>query len=726
MSIYYWNCASGLVRKWETIRDIVLGESPLVFFVAEADVKFGMDLSFLNINGYRLALNSTFASMGKCRLICFYKESVKRLCHLEEDGNELMVFSANNQIIVGTYRPFKCFDGETISSNFNRLIDNLSHVVKQCSSHKSLVHIVGDLNIDMNNENSPFFRKFQDWLDNFALAQIVKNDTRSRMVSGKLQRSLLDVFITSSSDFKVELDFNSYSDHCILKGYKEKVKSSTNKERVIYYDWRRYSDSRLRELLSMKMISIDLSIEDPDHINDKLVSAITECLNVLVPKRISTIRGSNAVVNPLIQNLKNRKIRAYKLWGKTKDPKHWVSVKELSKKLNREIKIERNRVLSSQLNKDTKSFWSSVNSLMGRNVRNNSVFNINDEKVSNPQVICESFANYFKDKVNSLTKNISLPTFELGSLGVSHSDIKLFSDTEILKAIDSLKPKRSFGFDEIPNKVLKDCKTVIIKCLVGLFNITLSTGKLPRSWKISKITPVHKKGKVDDISNYRPVSLTSSLSKVFEKCILLRLDALDQDTLNGKSQHGFRPHCSTITATLSIQEYIANELDKDNAVFLYSADLTAAFDLLRPSFLMTTLTKIGIDNYISRIIWDFLSDRTGYVCYNGNNSCMFDIPIGCVQGSVLGPRLFNIYMNDLEMSFPSDIFFTSYADDSYVGISCQITELDKTLSKLESIMETHFEILEKRGMVINRSKTEIVVFNRWGDLQFDFPKIGIS
>ncbi len=157
-------------------------------------------------------------------------------------------------------------------------------------------------------------------------------------------------------------------------------------------------------------------------------------------------------------------------------------------------------------------------------------------------------------------------------------------------------------------------------------------------------------------------------------------------------------------------------------MFLYSADLNAAFDLLRPDYLINVLDRIGISRDISRVIGNFLSDRTGYVSFNGCKN----IPIGCVQGSVLGPRLFNIYMSDIESSLPPEVFYTSYADDSYVGVSCDVSDFEKTIPKLEKIMDSHFKQLEDRGMVVNRSKTEIVVFNRWGDLRVDFPNLGLS
>ncbi len=241
MSYCYWNCASGFIRKWDTIKELLSNEQPDVFFVAEADLANGFDLSMLHVQGYAIDLNSTYHIRGKCRLITFHKEQFKRVLSLEENGNELIVLSNNTQVVVGVYRHFKCFDSETVTSNFERLMTNLSSIVRHFSSNATFpILILGDMNVDLSGDEltpSPFYKKLNGWLDNFVLDQLVTEYTRMRLAAGILQVSLLDLCITNFPGFVVRLEFNNYSDHNILRCNNKVVRSSSFKETVTYYDY---------------------------------------------------------------------------------------------------------------------------------------------------------------------------------------------------------------------------------------------------------------------------------------------------------------------------------------------------------------------------------------------------------------------------------------------------------------------------------------------------------
>jgi len=173
------------------------------------------------------------------------------------------------------------------------------------------------------------------------------------------------------------------------------------------------------------------------------------------------------------------------------------------------------------------------------------------------------------------------------------------------------------------------------------------SGTVPKAWKISKIIPIFKKGAKDNISNYRPISNISSLSKVFERGIIAKLKLVPEDQLFGTNQHAFRKGSSTITAGLVFQDFIANKSDNNKLVFAYSADLTAAFDVLRPNLLVKNLLDLSLNPALIRVISNFLSKRSAFVQIGESTSYSWELPIGCVQGSVLGPVLFNIYMRDL-------------------------------------------------------------------------------
>jgi hypothetical protein len=203
------------------------------------------------------------------------------------------------------------------------------------------------------------------------------------------------------------------------------------------------------------------------------------------------------------------------------------------------------------------------------------------------------------------------------------------------------------------------------------------------------------------------------MSKVFERCLLRRIEAhnLDED-----SQHGFRSHHGTTTAGLEVQHHIAKALDARKHVSLYTIDMSAAFDLLRPELMRS---KLEVPKVLKDITMNFLCQRHAYVCVEKENSKVYAIPAGVPQGSVLGPKLFTIYtrgLTELIRSRPNrDIVI--YADDSYV--ICQGNTKDEMMQNLRETLEDHTRWLRGLGMVVNSAKTEVMYFQD-EKLSFDY------
>ena len=234
--------------------------------------------------------------------------------------------------------------------------------------------------------------------------------------------------------------------------------------------------------------------------------------------------------------------------------------------------------------------------------------------------------------------------------------------------------------------MIKDIGLLLLKPLCWLFNSISEHKRIPKAWKISKVIPVFKKGDPKLVSNYRPVSNISSLCKVFERCVLNKLLDLGPSELFGPHQHGFFPNWSATTAGLTIQDYISQGLDDNKVVMMYSADLSAAFDMLRPQSLISILLDLKLNPNLISLIQNYLQDRYSYVQINNSFSSMIRVPLGCVQGSVLGPSLFNIYTRNLGHNFPECFFKISYADDSYVALTCDETEIDDKLNQLSTVL----------------------------------------
>ena len=219
---------------------------------------------------------------------------------------------------------------------------------------------------------------------------------------------------------------------------------------------------------------------------------------------------------------------------------------------------------------------------------------------------------------------------------------------------------------------------------------------------------MHKSGTKTDVSNYRPISNICALSKLYERCVLNRLDEVPFD-IQGENQHGFRTNRGTNTAQVTIQKHLASIMDRKKIALMYSIDMSAAFDLLRADVLEKCTADLP--EGLQWCIQDFLSERRFQVALEEFKSREHTLEVGCVQGSVLGPRLFSIYCRHLEKTIgKSDAKVVTYADDSYVMV--EGVNIDQLRKKAESVMKEHNQFLNSIGMITNPEKTEATIFSK--------------
>ena len=275
--------------------------------------------------------------------------------------------------------------------------------------------------------------------------------------------------------------------------------------------------------------------------------------------------------------------------------------------------------------------------------------------------------------------------------------------------MSSIKVKNSEGFDRIPQRILVDGANELKLPLSILFAKIYDQKKIPEQWLIAKIIPIHKKGAKHHVENYRPVANLCSTSKIFERLILKRIQVIELDNnadLTGKQQHGFKKGKSTTSLALQLQSLIARALDDDNFVLMASLDLSAAFDVVDIGLLMQRLRIIGLPEDILSLIEIWLRNRVYYVEINGQVSKLFDIEHGTIQGSILGPVLYAIFVCPL-----FDLTdLSNFADDNYALTWNKNKELAVTsmVSKLAQIVKW----LSDSGLKVNETKTELCLFYR--------------
>ena len=334
----------------------------------------------------------------------------------------------------------------------------------------------------------------------------------------------------------------------------------------------------------------------------------------------------------------------------------------------------------------------------------------NNQELETDEELAQGFADFFRQKVKTVTESTTIePDVFNGEEKVNVDSVDFFTEEKVFEVMNNLKDKSSYGFDNIPVKVLRDAHQILAKPYHKLLNKIYHQNIIPEQWKTSRILPLHKKGKKNLIENYRPISNLCAGSKMFEKLILTRILEIEEQagiSLTGDNQHGFKKGRSTITASLEIQSRVAALMDQDQYVAVASLDLSAAFDVVNVDLLLIRLKKMGLPTDVISLLESWLKDRQCYVEVRNSCSQYFDSNDGTVQGSILGPVLFSLFMSPLLEK--EDVM--SYADDNYLIRGNKIKEV--ALQRLQFQVQKVQKWLTGSGLKVNVEKTEIVIFHK--------------
>ena len=338
---------------------------------------------------------------------------------------------------------------------------------------------------------------------------------------------------------------------------------------------------------------------------------------------------------------------------------------------------------------------------------------IDNKKVSDPQEITESFNKFFCDIGEQLASNFS---------NNNNSDFKKFlkdpapqsfflrktNVIEIIDTVKKLKNSNSTGHDDFSNKFIKLSLPILAPALVKIFNLSLSSGIYPDKLKIAKVIPIFKKGATTSINNYRPISILSSINKIYEKILYTRLiKYIDKFQLLYKYQYGFRKNHSTDHALIELIDQIRFSIDNNQMTCGIFVDLSKAFDTVNHQILLNKLEHYGIRGKALKLFESYLTGRKQYVQINDNKSQTRSISCGVPQGSVLGPLLFLIFINDLPNCSPLGNF-RIFADDTNSFFHCNnIDELISTGKLIMSALNTWFSA---NKMTLNTDKSTFTIF----------------
>nr|AEG42077.1 putative non-LTR retrovirus reverse transcriptase [Mayetiola destructor] len=423
--------------------------------------------------------------------------------------------------------------------------------------------------------------------------------------------------------------------------YCSKITGSIKETEI--YSYKRGNYQRMCQQIERINFQHEFSIRN----TDEAYEYFAEKFNKLVLNNVPRIKITKRNNKPewwstKLQNLKNRRDKAFKRKPKGATSEEYERAckdfNELSDKLQNDY-INR---IQNNIKLDPATFWKFAKIDKSSGTYPTEMHYL-DQNGATPNEIVELFATYFESIYD---KDDQVWDFSGAYQCILNSEEVNVSLNDIELAINSLKTKGGIGPDEISPYVIKMCVNAITWPLWLLYQKTFDTGIIPGRMKSSRVVPVFKKGKTDDIKNYRVIAISSVIMKIFERAMRHQLTSIIEPHLSN-AQHGFRAKRSVTTNLMNLSIIVNEAFDRGNQVDIFYGDFKNAFDKVCHRLLVIKMSKFGIGIKTAKWLCEFLIGRVNSVRIGNARSRMYTSSSGVPAGSILGPLLFTIFINDI-------------------------------------------------------------------------------
>ena len=581
-----------------------------------------------------------------------------------------------------------CYRPPNVGINFWDDLQDSYDLIRR-SGYQNII-ITGDLNADPRTHNG---NKLQHFTNSNSLCMYVNEPTRLTPNSA----TILDQFIATPrlnlQNVHVSTPLAT-TDHCQIScSVSLTIPKQPCHTRLIWgynrADWVGFNNA-------IENYDWDSCFELPC-INESAARITQSFLNLarqFIPNKMATIRPRDQPwYTNLLRSLKRRRDRLFSRAKSTNSPAAWANYRHCRNTYVHSIKEAKDQYNISQANKldnqnlNGRSWWQTIKTFLGSNKSDTipalklpSGIAVHDNN-SKADVLNDFFASHatIDDSAATLPPDRPVQHEHLNHIQVT--------ETEVHDILKSLKSAKASGPDGISPRMLNQSAKSFSKPLTRLFNLSLQHGVFPQIWKQANVIPIYKKGDNSSPKNYRPVSLLSIVGKTMEKVVFKHLyNYLKTNDTIYKYQSGFLPGHSTTHHLAHLYHVITEAFDKQKKVRLVFGDISKAFDKIWHAGLIYKLKSVGVTGPLNTWLANYLHNRQQRVVLQGSSSDWKHINAGVPQGSVLGPLLFLIYINDMSEGLESKL--SLFADDNLLCMTSDSEEqnariLNNDIAKIE-------------------------------------------
>lgn len=597
-------------------------------------------------------------------------------------------------VILSVYRP--------PGGGMDLFFDLMENILFEKIVPNSIIFIVGDFNIEMKDENSVKNRLFT-LFNNFSIRAQIDEYTR---ITEHSKSCLDNIFTNFSSVISAEVLEYHISDHMAQKvcfRISNRVETEIVRKRFINESNKTIFMHKLEEQTWDNVYLID------EHdVNEQWLVFVNQFLNIFnecFP--LTPVYKNRKVIkkNDNIESMKQQLDTLMVLSGF--DVSYKIRYNQCKREYDELLKLEKRKSYDERIGKSDckiKSMWAICREITGKNI-------------THEQNFCEDplkLANDFNKYLVKVIQDIQLGREDTPFVNIiPENDRSMFlkpvSVAELVELSNHLKNKHCSGYDDIPVSIVKSSITVISTILCYILNNSMKFSIFPNRLKHALIKPLFKKGDPNDLDNYRPISLLPAFSRIFELVMCSRLlSFMNECNLFSQCQHGYLRGRSTDTAIYQFINAIIDHLENKNLALGLFIDLKKAYDCVDHDILLQKLDRYGVRGRANDWIRSFLSDRCQQIVVDNKvKSEVSFIDVGIAQGSLAGPILFIIYINDLPLSL-NKYLITNYVDDTNILLHGNSSnEIIEQTKNCYNEVDSWFSM---NRLVINTSKTSLVFF----------------